>query len=96
MLAEKKYIIAKVDGHYKHLRFPTSMYHDTFARDNGFDVFSQVVETGMLVDGKIHILTCKDERHRERRDYTTRLPDNVYKARAAQTMYMYKIKLDGD
>jgi hypothetical protein len=72
------------------------MYHDTFSRDNGFDVFSQVVETGMLIDGKIHILTCKDRQHQERRNWETRLPDNIYKARVVQSRYLYKIKLEGD
>jgi len=96
MNTEKKYIIAKVQGHMRHFRFPTCMYHDTFARDNGIDVFSQVVETGMLVDGKVHILTCKDRKHQERRAYMERLPEQTYKARVVQTMYMYGIKREGD
>jgi hypothetical protein len=96
MRAEKKYIIAKVNGHMRHLSFPSCMYHDTFARDNGIDTFSQVVETGMLVDGLPVIITCKDKSHLERRDYKQHMAEKTFKARAVQTMYMYEIQRDGD
>lgn len=93
---EKKYIIANVHGKVKHLVFPSCLYHDTFARDNGIDTHSQVIETGLLIEGKSFIVTCKDRQHAQRREYRQSLPSASLKAREAQTRYAYGIERQGD
>jgi hypothetical protein len=62
MNTEKKYIITKRAGHYRHYRFPTSLYHANFARDTGYKP-SEVIETGLIIDGSIQVLECHDTRH---------------------------------
>ena len=96
MTSEKKYIIAKKYGKLIHLVFPYSLYHDTHARDNGLDVFNDVIETGQLIDGRAFIITCKDRAHAQRREYRQHLPAQSLQARTCQSIYLYKIPLQGD
>jgi hypothetical protein len=95
MFTEKKYLIAKKYGKFIHLKFPYCYYHDFFARDNGIS-YNQIVEFGVLIDGKAFIITCKDRRHAERRAYRQSLPAQYLKARSAQSLYLYGIQKDGD
>lgn len=96
MTREKKYIIARKYGRLIKLVFPYSLYHDTQARDNGIDVYNEVIETGVLIDGRAFIITCKDRAHAKRREYRQSLPAQSLQARECQSRYLYKIPLQGD
>lgn len=89
---EKKYIITYKHGKIKHFKFSASWHHQTFARDNGFDIFSEVLETGTIVDKQIKILECKNKAHMERRINKTWLSEGYMKARELESMLMYSRK----
>lgn len=90
---EKKYIIAFKYGRIKHFIFPYCQHHAFFARDNGLDIWnkSEVIETGILQEGKAIILTCSNEEHKKKRDYI-QLNHRQLKAREAQSLYCYRHK----
>jgi hypothetical protein len=94
--SEKKYIITYKGGKIKHFIFPASQFHEFFARDNGFNYFSQVIESGLLIEGRAFILTCKNKGHAARREYRQSLPAASIKAREVQSLYAYKIERNGD
>lgn len=91
-MRELKYIITKKNGQVKHFKFTSYYHHETFARDNGFDYFSQVIETGLLIEGNCVIVTCLDKRHLERREakQLNRLASNYLKAREVESLYSYR------
>jgi len=89
---EKKYIITRL----RHFIFPKSLYHEFFARDNGFDYQSQVIESGILIEGKAFIITCKNKNHLQRREYLQSLPIQALKARQAESLYNYGYVKAGD
>ena len=93
---EKKYIITFKGGKIRHFIFPYSWHHEFFARDNGFDYFSQVIESGLLIEGRAFIITCKDKGHAERRAWRQDLPEASYKARQAASLYAYGIQKSGE
>lgn len=93
---EKKYIITYKSGRVKHFTFPSSYMHEFFARDNGYDYCTQVIESGVLIEGKPFIITCKNKAHAQRRDYMQRLSAQTLKAREVQTRYTYGIQREGD
>jgi hypothetical protein len=90
MRNEQKYIITKKNGKVAHFKFPSSWHHLTFARDNGFDFFSEVLETGLLIDGKAVIIECRDKKHMTRRMAKTFLSEGYMKGRELESMLMYK------
>lgn len=93
---EKKYIITYKNNQLRHFTFPHSLMHEFFARDNGFDYFTQVIESGLLIEGKAFIITCKDRVHAQRREYRQSLPLQSLKAREVSTRYAYGIQREGD
>jgi hypothetical protein len=90
MKSERKYIITRKHGKVQHFKFPGSWHHANFARDNGFDFFSEVLETGMIIDKKITILECKDKKHMAKRVCKTFLSEGYMKGRELESMLMYR------
>ena len=93
MKSERKYIITKKYGKMRHYKFPASWHHLNFARDNGYDFFSEVLETGIIIDGKATIIECKDKKHMARRMAKTFLSEGYMKGRELESMLMYKSKV---
>lgn len=93
---EKKYIITYKNNVLRHFIFPKSLFHEFFARDNGYDYQTQVIESGLLIDGKAFIITCKNQNHIQRREYLQSLPIQTLKARQAETFYKYGLTYGGD
>jgi len=90
-MKETKYIIVKKYGKVKHFTFPGCLHHQTFARDNGYDYFSEILETGMIIDKKIIIVECKDKKHMSKRMDKTFLSEGYMKGRELESMLMYRI-----
>ena len=103
-MIEKKYIITK---DLKHFKSETSD-HFYIAKNNGYDI-TDVIETGLFVDGKIHILECYNQKHLEKIKHTDRFIANdvndflneltnrrILKARQAETLYKYGYTRQGD
>jgi len=88
-MREIKYIIARKDGRLYH-RKSNWLSHDTIARDNGFDSYSQVLETGLLLEGRVIILECKDVRHRQKRIDKTSIDKQLLRARECESLYQYR------
>jgi hypothetical protein len=88
-MREIKYIIAKKYGKLCH-RKSTWLSHDTIARDNGFDSYSQVIETGLLICGRVIILECKDINHRQKRINKTSIDKQLLRAREVESLYSYR------
>lgn len=91
MYNEKKFIIVKKYGHLKHLKFPGSLFHDTFARDNGY-YWDDVVETGLIRNKRIIIVECRDRRRYPRIEHKMLFSDIELRAREAETRYAYRSK----
>jgi len=98
-MTETKFIIARKYGKIKRLKCPTSYSHFYFARDNGIDYDTQVLETGFLIDGQILIETCRDKEHLSRHDIKRKnniIDLNYYnnkrvlRAREVESLYQYK------
>jgi hypothetical protein len=94
-MREIKYIIARKFGRLYH-RKSTWLSHDTIARDNGFDSYSQVIETGLLICGRVIILECRDVRHRQKRIDRTSIDKAYLKAREVESLYSYGYIKQGD
>jgi hypothetical protein len=92
MLRERKYIVGIKDGRLRHLTFPYSLHHYSFAYDNGYKS-KDVIETGLIVDNRVMILECRDSKHSERRSHLRQLSPIDLKAREAQTRYAYNKEL---
>jgi len=93
---EKKYIITYKNNRLRHFIFPKSLYHEFFARDNGYDYQTQVIESGILIEGKAFIITCKNKNHLQRREYLQSLPLQALKARQSESLYKYGYNKTGD
>jgi len=91
-MTESKYIIVRKYGKLKHYKFPASWHHFWYARDNGYDFYRDVVETGLIVDKKIKILECKVKEHIQKKEFLTVLSEQTMKAREVESRYMYKSK----
>lgn len=91
-MTETKYIITKKYGKIRHYKFPGSWHHFFFARDNGYDYYNEVLETGMIIDKKIVIVECKDKKHMEKRMDRTFLSEGYMKGRELESMLLYKNK----
>jgi len=72
------------------------MHHDNFARDNGFDPWAHVIETGLLIEGRPVIETCKNKAHQQRREFRQSYTAQGLKARQVQSLYAYGIARQGD
>jgi hypothetical protein len=94
-MREIKYIIAKKYGKIRHFK-SNWLSHDTIARDNGIDVYSQVIETGLLVSGRVIILECKDQRHRQKRINKTSIDKQLLRVRELESLYSYGYIKQGD
>ena len=93
---DKKFIIAFKNGKIKHFIFPLSLFHDTFARDNGIDLFSQALEYGIIIEGKyFNMEYCRNKLHKEKKDFNL-LPKHLLRARELQTIKAYGIQREGD
>ena len=92
-MTESKYIIVKQFGKLRHIKFPSCYHHFYFARDNGFDYFRDVMETGLIVDKKITILECNNREHMKKRMEKTFLSEGYMKGRELETMLVYKLDL---
>lgn len=88
-MRETKFIIARKYGRFYHKK-SSWLSHDTIARDNGFDSFNQVIETGLLIDGRVIILECKNVEHRQRRIDKTSIDKQLLRAREIESLYSYK------
>ena len=88
-MKETKFIIARKYGRLYH-RKSTWLSHDTIARDNGFDSYSQVLETGLLIDGRVIILECKSQEHRQKRIDKTSIDKQLLRAREVESLYSYR------
>ena len=93
---EKKYIITYKNNRLRHFIFPKSLYHEFYARDNGYDYQTQVIESGLLIEGKPFIITCKNQIHIQRREYLQSLPIQSLKARQTESFYKYNLTYGGD
>jgi hypothetical protein len=89
-MREVKYIIARKYGRLYH-RKSTWLSHDTIARDNGFDSYNQVIETGLLIEGRVVIIECRDIKHRQKRIDRTSIDKAYLRARATESIYAYKL-----
>jgi hypothetical protein len=91
-MRELKYIITRKGGQTRHFKFPSCYHHETFSRDNGYDYFSQVIESGLIIEGNCVIVTCKDKIHLERRErkQLNTLGNNYLKAREIESLYSYR------
>lgn len=91
-----KFIIAKKQGKLK--RFKSSwLYHSTIARDNNIDYWGEVIESGIIQDSKIILVTCKDKKHiikAENKSIANKLNREYAKAREVNTLYDYNRRLN--
>jgi hypothetical protein len=94
-MKEIKYIIAKKHGRLYHKKSDW-LNHDTIARDNGFDNYNQVIETGLLIEGRTVIIECKDIKHRQKRIDRTSIDKAYLKARELKSIYSYGYIKQGD
>jgi hypothetical protein len=86
----KKFIIIKKAGHYKHIKGYNS--HEAITYDNGFNYYNDVIETGIIDNGNIFFIECRDKKHLAKREYTRGLFDpGIIRARAAETYYIYNL-----
>jgi len=89
-MKEIKFIIAKKNG--KLIRLKGYWYHDTLCRDNGIDYFNQVIETGIIQEGKIIIVECREPKHLARvkdKLILSQCNRQYWKARERATIYDY-------
>jgi len=91
-MTEKKYIITYKYGKIKHFKFPGSWHHFNFARDNGFDYYANVLETGIILDKRCSILECKNKNHFNKRLEKTHISSGYLKGRELETMLSYKVE----
>lgn len=89
MYNEKKFIVIKKYNKIKHLKFPGSLFHDTFARDNGY-YWDDVLETGLIRNGKIVIVECRVKEHLPRIEHKMLFSDMELRAREAESRYAYR------
>jgi hypothetical protein len=94
-MKEIKFIIAKKNGRL--LRFKSIwLYHTTIARDNNIDYYNEVIESGIIQDNKIILVTCKDKKHiikAENKSIANKLNRDYLKIREASTRYDYNKRL---
>ena len=102
-MREQKYIITYKNGKLRHFKSDW-LHHQTIARDNGYSE-REIIEAGVLLDGKPFIFDCVERRHKERRrdrligDRAVDLSFNVrsyLKARQVESLYFYGIVREGD
>jgi len=89
MIREQKYIILKKQDLTKEFIFPTSLSHADFANDNGFNYWTDTIESGLVIDG---LKICTDGR--DKNDYL--VAGTVLKGRQAETLYRYGYTKEGD
>ena len=90
-MRELKYIIYKRYNRIGRFKFPSSYSHYYFTRDNGIDYYNDVIETGLIVEGKIIIVECKDIKHLHKRQELTLFSERSIKARIIESRYLYKL-----
>jgi hypothetical protein len=103
-MKENKYIITYKHGQIKRFKFPISYSHYYFARDNGYDYYNDVIETGLLIDGHISVLECRNKEHLSKarlKSVDLNEYHNLRLAREAESRYIYNrltpyILRDGD
>jgi len=88
-MTETKFIIARKYGRLFH-RKSDWLSHDTIARDNGFDSFNEVLETGLLIDRQVVIIECRDRLHFKKRMDRTSIDRATMKAREIESLYSYR------
>ena len=88
-MREIKFIIARKYGRFYH-RKSDWLSHDTIARDNGFDSFNEVIETGLLIDRQVVILECKNREHLKKRMDRTSIDRASLRAREVESLSMYR------
>jgi hypothetical protein len=90
---EKKFIIVKQYNRVKHFIFPKNLWHDTFARDNGF-YYNDILETGLIriFNGKacVLVIECRVKEHKSRAERKGLFSDDL-RARECQSLYAYKL-----
>jgi hypothetical protein len=95
MYNEKKFIIVKQYNRIRHFIFPSCLFHDTFARDNGF-YFNDVLETGLIRNGRIVIVECRVKEHLPRVEHKSLFSEQELKARSCESLYAYGYIRQGD
>lgn len=86
----KKFIIVKKNGKLKKIKGYET--HENIAFDNGYNYFSDVIETGIIDNGNIFFVECRDKKHLAKRQYQKELFDPcLIRARATETFYRYNV-----
>ena len=90
---EKKFIIVKHYNKIRHFIFPSSLFHDTFARDNGF-FYNDILETGLIriFNNKVCVLVveCRVKAHLTRASRKGLFSEDL-RGRELESLYAYKI-----
>jgi len=95
MTRELKYIIYKRYNRIGKFKIPCGYNHYEFSRDNGLS-YNDIIEIGLIVDGQVIILECKDLKHRQKRIDKTSIDKNTYRAREIESLYLYGYTKQGD
>jgi hypothetical protein len=91
-----KFIIATKSGQLRHFKSDWEN-HDNIARHNNVDPYSQVIETGLIVDSNVLILECSQAEHKLKHFYNKVMFDpGILRARQTESVYSYKVKSEGD
>jgi len=90
-----KFIIAYKKGKLYHRKSDNPfIFHLGLARDNNFDYYSEIIESGIIEDNNIVIVECKRKAHllrHKQKEINNYL--NLTKAREAQTVSAYNKNL---
>lgn len=89
MLREQKYIKLKKGDMIKEFIFPTSLSHEAFANDTGFNYWKDTIESGLIIDG---LKVCTDRR--DKNEYL--IAGTILKGRQAESFYRYGYTREGD
>jgi hypothetical protein len=88
-----KFIIAIKQGKLKHFKSEWEN-HDDIARHNNIDTWDEVIETGIIQEGQILLLDCKQQKHWHKRqsrdDLLWESSWRMSKAREAESLYSYR------
>jgi hypothetical protein len=86
----KKFVIVRREGKLKHLKGYDS--HENIANDRGYSYYNDVIETGIIDNGNIFFVECRDKKHIVKRQYQKELFDSsLIRARATESYYKYNI-----
>ena len=97
MINEIKYIIAVKYNRLIHKKSSFSGNHYNLAKDNGINYEKEVIETGLIIDNYIIILTCKNRHHLAKRINKTSISQTQEKSRELKTKLDYGVyNLGGD